>query len=313
MLLEARDISKTYGPARALAGVSLSLNPGEVVGYLGPNGAGKTTTMKILTGFLKSDSGSVRYRGKPISDNPILYRKALGYLPENNPLYDEMRVSEYLGWSGKINGMGRGAIESGLARVTRSCELQSALPKKIKELSKGFRQRVGLAQALLHDPDILILDEPTSGLDPNQIAEIRGLIRQLAQSKAILLSTHILSEAETIADRIIILAEGRIVAEGPVATIAKSNQNLATLTLHLYHPNMDTAAVEAAINSIAEVLSVSSSNDAGFSIQFNPESDPRRGILEMAYREGWVIMGMNADQKDIEDVFRQLTKPSITT
>ncbi|MGH7150401.1 MAG: ABC transporter ATP-binding protein, partial [Planctomycetota bacterium] len=209
-MIRVQGLTKHYGPVVALEGVSFEIGRGEVVGFLGPNGAGKTTTMKILTGYLHADRGGAEVAGHSVFREPLAVKRQIGYLPESTPLYAEMRVDHYLDFVGSVRGIAAGDRRGALDRVVGACALEGVMKKQVGELSRGYRQRVGLAQALLHDPPILVLDEPTSGLDPNQIVEIRGLIRSLASRKTILLSTHILPEVRETCRRVLILHEGRI-------------------------------------------------------------------------------------------------------
>jgi ABC-2 type transport system ATP-binding protein len=218
--IEAIALSKLYGSFAAIRDVSFSVTVGQVVAFLGPNGAGKSTTLKILTGYLSPTSGTARVAGFDVAAERILAAERLGYLPENGPLYPEMTPLELLRFFGQARGLDDGRLSSRLDAVITQCRLEEVLEKSIHKLSKGYRQRVGMAQALLHEPDILIMDEPTSGLDPNQIREARSLIRQLAQTKTVLLSTHILQEVEAMADRVVMISEGRIVFDGSPAEMA---------------------------------------------------------------------------------------------
>ena len=220
--IEAVGLSKLYGRFAAIRDVSFSVPVGQVAAFLGPNGAGKSTTMKILTGYLTPSSGQARIGGMDVAEKRIEAVERLGYLPENGPLYPEMTPLELLRFFGRARGMEEAHMERRIEAVAAQCHLEQALEKSIHKLSKGFRQRVGMAQALLHEPDILIMDEPTSGLDPNQIHDVRALIRQLAETKTVLLSTHILQEVEAVSDRVILINEGRIVFDGTPAAMAGS-------------------------------------------------------------------------------------------
>lgn len=220
-MIDAQSLTMRYGPVTALDGVSFQANPGEILGLLGPNGAGKTTAMRILTTFLYPSAGTAKVNGFDILEQPNEVRKKLGYLPETVPLYGDMRVEEYLMFVGKARGLEREKLEERLRWVMDACRLQKVRKHLLCELSKGFGQRVGLAQALIHDPQVLILDEPTSGLDPLQIIEVRNLIKSLAREKTILFSTHILQEVEALADRIVIINEGKLVAQGTLKELAE--------------------------------------------------------------------------------------------
>jgi ABC-2 type transport system ATP-binding protein len=226
MSIKVKNLCKQYGQQMAVDQLSFEVNIGEIVGFLGPNGAGKSTTMKILTGYLTSTSGSTEVMDLDTTANPIEIKKNIGYLPENNPLYLEMYVKEFLNFTGELYGIKGDKLKNRITEVIDLVGLGLEQNKKIKQLSKGYRQRVGLAQALIHDPKVLILDEPTTGLDPNQIAEIRQVIKQAGQNKAVLFSTHIMQEVEAICDRVIIINKGKIVAQGTLAEIKQIGDNL---------------------------------------------------------------------------------------
>lgn len=227
-MIEVRNISKKFGSFTALQDVSFSLSRGEVVGFLGPNGAGKTTTLRILTGFLPATSGSCTIDGMDVARDRIAVRRRLGYLPESNPLYPEMAVLDYLKYIGSLRGLAENSLKEALARVIDSCGLTGVLTQKIATLSKGFKQRTGLAQALIHNPQVLILDEPTVGLDPNQVAEIRNLIREIGKEHTVLLSSHYLAEIEQTCGRVIIISRGILCAQGTPAELMQQTRE-ATL------------------------------------------------------------------------------------
>ena len=220
-MIEVVDLSKRYGDLTAVQGVTFTAKPGEILGFLGPNGAGKTTTMRIITGFMPASSGTVRVCGFDVFDQSMEVRKRIGYLPENPPLYNDMTVVPYLRYAAKLKGMSRGDIAAGLDRVLSTCGLAHVSGRMLGHLSKGYRQRVGLAQALIHDPEVLILDEPTIGLDPAQIRDIRGLIRNLGDKRTVVLSTHILPEVQQVCERVVIISGGRIVLENDIKTLTK--------------------------------------------------------------------------------------------
>lgn len=226
MSIEVSGLKKVYGSQVAVNGISFSVGTGEIVGFLGPNGAGKSTTMKIITGFMAATEGRALIHGKPFGPDAVALKAHIGYLPENNPLYPDMYVSEYLRFAGSLNGLGGGALKDRVNEVIAQVGLSPEKHKKIEQLSKGYRQRVGLAQALIHDPDILILDEPTTGLDPNQLTEIRALIKTISQNKTIILSTHIMQEAEALCHRAIIIKKGNLVADSPLHELKSKNQSL---------------------------------------------------------------------------------------
>jgi len=226
MSVEVSDLKKVYGTQVAVNGISFSVNTGEIVGFLGPNGAGKSTTMKIITGFISATEGNVRIHGKPFGPDTVALKSHIGYLPENNPLYPDMYVSEYLHFAGSLNGLSGAALKDRVKEVTGLVGLSPEKHKKIEQLSKGYRQRVGLAQALIHDPDILILDEPTTGLDPNQLTEIRALIKEIGKNKTIILSSHIMQEVEVLCHRALIIKKGNLVADASLDELKSRNQSL---------------------------------------------------------------------------------------
>ncbi|HHI67714.1 MAG TPA: ATP-binding cassette domain-containing protein, partial [Planctomycetes bacterium] len=228
-MIQVENLKKHYGPTQALTGVSFEVPRGEVLGFVGPNGAGKTTTMKILTGFLYPDEGSAKLGGLDVLEQPLEARKLVGYLPESNPLYMEMSVISYLRFAADIRGVEGRYRKAAVEKVVKDCGLEGVRGKDIGELSKGYKQRVGLAQAMIHDPDILILDEPTSGLDPNQIVEIRNLIKKIGQERTVILSTHYLQEVEATCDRVIIIHKGGIVADGKLEDLVSRDGDLPVL------------------------------------------------------------------------------------
>ena len=227
------NLTKRYGVQKAVDNISLKVATGEILGFLGPNGAGKTTTMKIITSFITADEGEVYIGGKSLRENPLEIKRHIGYLPENNPLYQEMPVMDYLEFCALLNNIEKHRVAGRIAEMVRITGLNNEKHKKISELSKGYRQRVGLAQAMIHDPEILILDEPTSGLDPNQIAEIRRLIRELGREKTVILSTHILPEVEATCDRIFIINKGKLVADGTAESLRQKAQGSDILRVRI--------------------------------------------------------------------------------
>jgi ABC-2 type transport system ATP-binding protein len=226
MSILVTQLTKQYGSQKAIDSLSFELRPGEIVGFLGPNGAGKSTTMKLLTGYLTPSGGSATVNGYDVAESPMKARQSIGYLPEHNPLYLDMYVREFLLFIGKLYGMHGTSLKERVQEMVQVCGLQVEQHKKIAQLSKGYRQRVGLAQALLHDPSVLILDEPTTGLDPNQLTEIRTLIRTTGANKTVLFSTHIMQEVEALCDRVIIISKGHIVADSPLATLRQRGESL---------------------------------------------------------------------------------------
>src|SRR3989344_5803001 len=232
-MIELRDVTKRFGSIEALSGVSIEIKPGEILGFLGPNGAGKTTTMRIITGYLTPTEGEVLVDGEPFLRHALKNKKRLGYLPEQNPLYPDLKVSEYLQYISAMRLIPRGKIRNRISETVKTCALTPVIDQPIATLSKGFRQRVGLAQALIHNPDILLLDEPTAGLDPNQIVEIRQLIKDIGREKTIILSTHILPEVSAVCDRVIIINKGKVAAQGSIKELEHQAQGTNKIELTL--------------------------------------------------------------------------------
>lgn len=298
MSIKVEHISKSYGSQLALSDVSFAVEPGEVVGFLGPNGAGKSTMMKILTGYLNPDDGKFEVAGLDGFREMPAIQKRLGYLPEHNPLYDSMYVREYLSFTA---GMYHGA-KSRVEEVIEQVGLGAMANKKIHQLSKGYQQRVGLAQALVHDPDVLILDEPTTGLDPNQIVEIRDLIRSVSASKTILLSTHIMQEVEALCSRVLILRDGSLVADRPVDGAADGE--MPQVLLLEFEGELDLNAFKKKIGAAAiEVVS-----EQQWLVSAPKGRDLRKVIFQSAVEGGWNILQLQVQKASMEDVFRSLTQ-----
>jgi ABC-2 type transport system ATP-binding protein len=304
-MIELQALTKRYGDFTALDQVSLLVNPGEIVGLLGPNGAGKTTMIKMLTGYLPPTEGTARLAELDVRENSLEVRRRIGYLPETNPLYDELAVYESLEWTARLRQMDPVATPAAIRHVVDVCGLAPMVGKDIGHLSKGYRQRLGLAQAILHDPEILILDEPTSGLDPNQQQEVRQLIQTLKHKKTVLLSTHILSEAQSTCDRVLIINRGKIVADGTPDSLRQQQAGAQRLALELKAP----ASAADALSRIPGVLRVQPLQAADGRAQFLVECDQdvREAVFDLATRERWPILGMQLERASLEDVFRQLT------
>ena len=304
MAINVNHITKRYGDQLALDDVSFSVNSGEIVGFIGPNGAGKSTTMKIITGLLAADSGEVSINGLEVMKYPLDIRRMTGYLPENNPLYPEMYVREYLRYVARLYGIKKN--KRILSDIIEKTGLIQEIRKKIGELSKGYRQRVGLAQALVHNPDILILDEPTSGLDPNQIIEIRNLISTLGKEKTVLLSTHIMQEVEAICDRVIIINDGKIVADEKSASITdRSGKTGQTIIVEF---NKEINPEE--LRNIEGVRNVKKSGTNTWLIQASAEEDIRPKIFEYAVQNHLQVLSLQRKERKLEDIFRDLTNQS---
>jgi len=302
MSIKATGVSKYYGKQKALDEVSFSISSGEIVGFLGPNGAGKSTMMKIITGYFPPNEGEIEVIGLDAVEKSLEVRKSVGYLPEHNPLYGEMYVTEYLRYVAGIY-----KIEDKKSRVELIIHQVGLTPerhKKIQELSKGYKQRVGLAQALIHDPEVLILDEPTSGLDPNQLVEIRKLIREIGKEKTVMLSTHIMQEVEAVCDRVIIINKGKIVADGPVSEMKyKSQAKGYILTLETDN-KMDISL----LSKIAGVEEINPQTDTLLEILVGTETDIRAIISKTVTEGGLAVLSLSRQEKSMEDVFKELTK-----
>lgn len=296
MQLHLENVSKSYGDQVILKNLTLRLKKGEIIGFLGPNGAGKTTLMKILTGYLTQWEGSVRFETHDLKKDPQSVQRQLGYLPENNPLYADMYVKEYLLFVGGLYGLTAMPIEDIAAKVG----LEQHLDKKITTLSKGYKQRVGLAAALLHDPQLLILDEPTTGLDPNQLGEIRQLILDLGKEKTIFLSTHILSEVEALCDRVVILHQGKIVLD-------ESLQNLRAQEKQIVEVSFDYRVEPVALERIKNAVSVKNIFDFQYEIEFDTEEDRRPMVFDFAHDNGLKIVALQHKSKNLEQRFNELT------
>ncbi len=305
MDIQIQNLTKSYGHQKAVDGISFTVKTGEILGFLGPNGAGKTTTMKLITNYIEPDGGDVLIRGRSVRDGEM--KRYIGYLPENNPLYPEMPVIDYLHFCAALQGVPREKIEERTVEMIRVCGLDDEKHKKIGELSKGYRQRVGLAQAMIHDPEILILDEPTTGLDPNQIVEIRELIRQLGKEKTVILSTHILPEVEATCDRILIINKGKIVADGTAATLRKQAQGQQVL--HVRIEDADPNLVFEKLKALPSVALVDFLNGETqrFEVQSKPEQSSNREIFQLCVENKWALTEMVPFETRLEDIFRNLT------
>jgi ABC-2 type transport system ATP-binding protein len=299
MSIEVKNLFKYYGQQAAVNDVSFSVKQGEILGFLGPNGAGKSTTMKIITGFIPSHSGEVTVCGLKVDVDNLEARKLIGYLPENNPLYLDMYVKEYLEFVGGIYKIKK--VKSRVNEMIDAVGLGIEQNKKIGALSKGYRQRVGLAQAIIHDPKVLILDEPTSGLDPNQLVEIRELIRTIGQQKTVMFSTHIMQEAEAICDRLVIINNGRIVANDRALSLQEKNEEQTS------YIEFDQVVSKTQLAKIVGVKKVEAIKN-GWLVSADQKIDLNKEIALHAQQEGWLILTLKTEKKTLEEVFRNLTK-----
>lgn len=299
MSVEIKNITKSYGRQKAVNNISLSLKAGEITGFLGPNGAGKSTTMKIITGLVDPDCGDILVMGKNIRNETLEARKHIGYLPENNPLYCDMYVKEYLEYVARIY-MTRKDVKINVENAIKITGLAKEQHKKIEQLSKGYKQRVGLAQALIHKPDVLILDEPTTGLDPNQIVEIRDLIREVGKERTVMLSTHIMQEVEALCDRVIIINEGEIISDDNVTNIV-NNSSILSITAH-FTTSIDTHKLE----KLEFINNVDKCENNRFVI--NATKDIREKIFHFAVANNYTLIELNLLHENLESVFKKLTK-----
>ena len=323
-MIEVQNLSKNYGPFQALKDISFSVDKGQIVGFLGPNGAGKTTTMRILTCFMPASSGKVTVAGYDVFKESREVRNRIGYLPENIPLYTEMTVTRYLSYMAKIRGVPRKQINGRLDAVIESCALTERRKQIIGQLSRGFRQRVGLAQALVHEPEVLILDEPTSGLDPRQIVEIRELIKELGKERTILFSTHILPEAKMTCERLLIISKGKItgdmqVSNGRAISNINPNEdesNVPINTLTLVVADSDPEEIRIVLTNISDVVSVEKVTEVlddtmTFHIQYTHTNDIRAEVAKTIIENGWKLLEMHTDEKSLEELFLSLTAETV--
>ena len=300
MSIEVTNLSKFYGEQAAVNDITFSIKKGEIVGFLGPNGAGKSTTMKMITGFIPASEGTINVCGKEVSVDAIETRKHIGYLPENNPLYLDMYVKEYLEFVGKIYKLKN--VRERVKEMIQLVGLEVEQNKKIGMLSKGYRQRVGLAQAIIHNPDVLILDEPTSGLDPNQLVEIRDLIRRIGKEKTVMLSTHILQEVEAICDRVIIIRQGKLVADN-----LASNLQVASDTQVVY-AEFDGTISKQLLAKIPGISKLEQVNPSTYSIESESIDDLRKTVAQFAQQNNLLVLTLRTEEKSLEEVFKTLTK-----
>jgi ABC-2 type transport system ATP-binding protein len=309
-MIEISNLTKYYGDLCALDHISLTIETGKILGLLGPNGAGKTTALRIITGYLPPTEGTVTTNGFSIERDTIEIKKMIGYLPEEAPLYRDMLVYDYLTYVANIRHLGTAGREKRIRELVDICGLRDVMHRSISELSKGYKQRVGLAHAMMSDPEILILDEPTSGLDPNQIVEIRDIIKKIGREKTVILSTHILSEVEATCDRVVIINEGKIVADGSTQELRKSSE--AEYTLHLSLKGAEEDAVKKLLSPIDGVAKIATSrSEAGaisFKLSCHTEQDIRDEIYHRIKGQDWILVEFTQESKSLEKIFRELTK-----
>jgi len=304
-MIEIKNLTKKFGNTTILDDISLEVKKGEILGFLGPNGAGKSTTMKIITSFWTPTSGSVLIDGVNITQDTLVSRAKIGYLPETVPLYEDMRVYEYLKFIAEVRGIAKDKIRERIKEVVSDCGLSKVIRKPIEELSKGYRQRVGLAQAIMHKPDILILDEPTTGLDPNQITEIRDLIKKIGKEKTVIFSTHILGEVSATCDRVVIINNGKIVGEGNPNELAQKIGSKELIYVKIKGPK---AEVETALRDLENVEKVESKdreseNIFGYEIEPKAGVDLREALSQTVMNKNWSILEFSKKSMSLEDVF----------
>lgn len=307
-MINVKNLSKNYGPVKAVKSIDFEINDGEIVGFLGPNGAGKSTTLKMLTGYLAPTSGSVTINNMDILEEELEIQKSIGYLPELNPIYPEMIVYDYLQFIGSIRNIKGKQFSQALGRVIEQCGLKGVLHRHIGNCSKGYKQRIGLAASMIHDPKILILDEPVTGLDPNQIVEIRELIKGLGREKLVLISSHILQEIQATVDRIIIINNGKIVADGTSEDLISNSQGSTTLSMELVNATKESLEEMKAVVPSVNLKSFSEGKDSSIAkLEYPLENDPRKDIFTYGVEKGWIILEMATTKSNLEDIFRKLT------
>ncbi len=311
-MISVKGLTKRYESFEALRGLSFAIARGEIVGFLGPNGAGKTTTMKVLTGYMPQTDGEVRVDGLDISTDSLKVRSRIGYLPESTPLYTDMLVHDYLAHVATLRGVPAAKIPERVKAAADMCGIRDRLGQEIGTLSKGYKQRVGLAQALVHDPDILILDEPTSGLDPNQIVEIRNLIKRLGENRTIILSTHNLPEVMATCNRILIIHRGQIVADGTAESLEAAESASQRLRVVLEAGGVDAESALAELRALPDVaaarLTESRAATHHLELEGRPDADLRGPVFDLAVVRGWKLLELHREHLDLEGLFRKLTR-----
>lgn len=312
-MIEVQQLTKRYGPTLAVSDISFEVRKGEVLGFLGPNGAGKTTTMRVITGYLPPSSGKVTVAGFDVVEESIEARRHIGYLPENPPVYTDMRVSEYLAFVGRIKGVPRSDLRRRIDEVSEKCAITDVQSRQVGKLSKGYRQRVGLAQALIHNPDVLVLDEPTAGLDPKQIIETRELIRGLAGQHTVVLSTHILPEVSKTCERVVVINAGKVVAVGAPDDLTRRLQGFETVLLTAEGPREE---VKARIERVEGVTRVEERELTGervtYEVHANKEKDVRAEIARAIVESQWRLLELRSSGLSLEDIFLKLTTRDIS-
>jgi ABC-2 type transport system ATP-binding protein len=307
-LVRLQDVSKSFGDVHAVDGVSFSIGRGEVVGFLGPNGAGKTTTMRMIAQALEPDTGTIEIDGVPITDAPLESRRRIGYLPETNPLYGDMLVAEFLEYMGSLRALSGRDLRKRIDRAVEQTGIGDMFYRPIDQLSKGYRQRTGLAQAILSEPDVLVLDEPTEGLDPNQRVEIRNLITHLGADRTVLLSTHVMREVQATCTRLLIINDGKLIADGTVDSLLSGDSGVRVIV----ELEADASEALAALETLPSVAQVTPASGQGkwprFLVSGANSKDPRPEVFGLARDRDWTLWELRREREDLEDMFRQLTE-----
>ena len=306
-MIEISQLLKQYGEQKAVNQASFQVGKGEIVGFLGPNGAGKSTTMKIITGYLPATSGEVYVGGHNVADKPMMVKRKTGYLPEHNPLYLDMHVHEYLEFSGSMYGLKSTALKKRIREMVELCGLTQEQNKKIESLSKGYRQRVGLAQALTHDPKVLILDEPTSGLDPNQLVEIRKLIKEVSKNKTVIFSTHIMQEVQALCDRVIVIHKGKVVADDQLKSLLGRKSGSTVLVVEF-----EGTLVMNELRAIHGIIDLEELAPSKFRVTAAAGVDLRPEVFHFAADRKLSLVGLKNEESSLENIFKELTAPETT-
>jgi ABC-2 type transport system ATP-binding protein len=309
-MIKAENLTKNFNDFKALDNVSFEINKGEIIGLLGPNGAGKTTTLRILTGFFNPTLGQVKYDDLDIIENGLKIRQKIGYLPENNPLYDELKVKEYLTYAAQMHDLPKDKVKEAVIKAIEVCGLKEKQNQEISKLSKGYKQRVGLAQALIHNPEVLILDEPTEGLDPNQRIEIRDLIKKIGREKTVVLSSHVLSEVEATCSRVLIINQGKIVASGSPEELKSQSATQTKIFLKVAGPQDKIIEEIKKLPGLQRVISAKKEgNIVNLELETDSTQELRKPLVHLIIDNGWELYEISKQEKSLEDIFVKLTKP----
>jgi ABC-2 type transport system ATP-binding protein len=310
-MIKAENLTKNFGDFKAIDDISFTINRGEIVGLLGPNGAGKTTTLRILTCFFNPTLGQVKYDDLDVVEDSLKIRQKIGFLPENNPLYEDLKVGEYLTYAAQMHGLPKNKIKAAVTKVIDTCGLKDRVNQEIGTLSKGFKQRVGLAQALVNDPEILILDEPTEGLDPNQRIEIRDLIKKIGSQKTVILSSHVLSEVDATCNRVLIISQGKIVASGTPEELKSQSATQTKIFVKVEGPLEQIVEAVKKIDGVDKIISAKNEgNLCILEIETASDKEVRKPLVQLILDRNWQLLEINKQEKSLEDIFVKLTKQS---